>query len=115
MLFSIVKSEIVSKALRSNVKAAINDSTKYPAIVLKEYRDLHIYERPKKVIYFCYNFLKYGPKRYSCYKNGNSKLSIRNDGYFHKKRKIYSVTQNSILFFKSNLSIGKWLFFEETA
>lgn len=115
-IFPIGKPEIVPKTFRFNVKAAINDFTKYLAIALKDSRDLYIYERTKKNdIYPYHNLLKYRRKSYFCYKNGNGQLFIRKNDSFHKKRKLCSVAQNSILFSKFNSGIKKWLFSEKTA
>lgn len=115
-IFPINKPEIVSKTFRFNVKAAINDFVKYLAIALKDSGDLYIYERTKKNdMYPCHNLLKYGRKRYFCYKNGNGQLFIRKKDSFHKKRKLCPVAQNSILSSKFNSSIKKWLYSEKTA
>lgn len=115
-IFPINKPEIVPKTFRFNVKAAINDFVKYLAIALKDSGDLYIYERTRKNdIYPCHNLLKYGRKRYFCYKNGNGQFFIRNNDSFHKKRKLCPVAQNSILSFKFNSSIKKWLYSEKAA
>lgn len=50
VIFQIAKPEIVPKAFRFNTKAAMNNFLKYPAIALNDCKDLHIYERPKKMI-----------------------------------------------------------------
>ena len=50
MIFHIAQPEIVPKAFRFNTKAAINDFLKYPSIALNDCKDLHIYDRLKKMI-----------------------------------------------------------------